>query len=169
MTAVKSVVILFGSGFDSGQVSALASEQSRIETIVNEASGPVNVSIVSFGLTRAIAGITSQTDLRADSPGPIDRLLTAIGAYALHRKLATVPIGRLLNSLGPVDQGRVFWRAVRRNKSAVELIRSADVLIAADMPAVKTAWMALRRKYVDEAFYDHRSASLGVSYSLPMK
>ena len=34
--------------------------------------------------------------------------------------------------MGPVDPGRVFWRAVRRNNNALNIIRRADIAIAAD-------------------------------------
>ena len=164
---MTSIVILFGSGFDSGQVSALTGERSKLEAIIEASATPVTVNVVSLGLSRTIPGVVAHTNLPADDLGPADRFLSLIGAYALRRKLAEYPIGRLLNSLGPVDQGRVFWRAVRRSRSALALIRSADIAIAADMPATKTAWMALRRKYVSQSFYDHRSASVGATFQLP--
>src|SRR5690606_23793632 len=114
----------------------------------------------TFWLNRSFQGTGSHIDLGDQRPGLIDRVLVMLGAYALRQKFATFPLGRLLNSLGPVDQGRVYWRAVRRNNDALALIKASDIAIAADMPAVKTAWLAARRKLVGQAFYDHRAASV---------
>lgn len=163
----QSIVLLFGSSNSSGHVSALTGEKSKLEAILSSAPGPVEVNMVTLGLTRSIQGIGTHIDLGGQDPGLTDRVLTALGAYALRRKLATFPIGRLLNSLGPVDQGRLFWRAVRRNRQALALIRRSDIAIAADMPAVKTAWLSARRHLVDQAYYDHRAASVGVTFQLP--
>lgn len=162
-----SVVLLFGSDVDAGHVSTLASERSRLQSIIEEGAGAVDVNLVSFGLDRTIPGISTHVNLKGRSDGPVDTLLRMMGAFALRRKFATFPLGRLLNSMGPVDPGRVFWRAVRRNKTALEVIRRADIAIAADLPAAKTAWIALHRNLVAEAYYDHRSASFGETFFLP--
>ena len=160
------IVVIFGSGVGVGQASTLASEKSTLETLLDEATEPVQVSILSLGTQRDIAGLAGSIELGTARKPLADRLLTALGAYALRSRLATIPIGRLLNSLGPVDQGRVFWRAVRQNPEAMTMLRSADVIIAADAPAVRTAWVAVRRGYSSESFYDHRSAALGSGFSL---
>ena len=49
----------------------------------------------------------------------------------------------------------------------MRLLRAADVVIAADPAGVKTAWLAVHRRWVGEALYDHRSASVGTSWQLP--
>lgn len=162
-----SIVVLFGTDTDAGQATGLSGERSKLESLAASEDVPISVSIVSFGLARSIDGIETHVDLSREQPGPVDRLLTVIGAFALRSKFSTISIGRLLNTLGPVDAGRVFWRAVRRNKDALRVIKHADVTIAADMPGVKTAWIALHRGWVDEAYYDHRSASLGETFQLP--
>jgi len=163
---VTTIVVVFGSNVGAGQASTLASEKSTLESLLDEATGRVDVSILSLGMQRTVEGLASSVELGA-APKPVaDRLLAAFGAYALRSRLAKIPIGRLINSLGPVDQGRVFWRAVRRSPEAVALLRSADVIIAADAPAVRTAWVAVRRGYCSDAFYDHRSAAVGSGFSL---
>lgn len=163
-----TIVLLFGSSSSSGHVSALTGEKSKLEAIISSAPGSVEINMVTLGLTRTIQGIGTHIDLGGQRPGLIDRVLTALGAYALRQKFATFPIGRLLNSMGPVDQGRVFWRAVRRDQDALALIRRSDIAIAADMPAVKTAWLSVRRRMVGQAYYDHRTASAGVTFQLPI-
>jgi hypothetical protein len=81
-------------------------------------------------------------------------------------RLARSPIGRLLNSLGPVDQGRLFRRAVRSDSEAMAMLRAADVAIAADLAGVATAWTAVRRGWVSEAYYDHRASAIGSAIAL---
>ncbi len=156
-----SIVLLFGSEADAGAVSAVSSDRSRLQTIVDEAPGAVDVHLISFGPVRAKSKITSQVNLGGSSKSSLDIVLRAFGAFALRRKFASFPLGRLLNSLGPVDQGRVFWRAVRRDAAAWATISSADIAIAADLPAAKTAWIVRHRNIVKEAHFDPRSAEFG--------
>lgn len=51
----------------------------------------------------------------------------------------TMP-GRVLVRLTPLDSGATFWRATRRSKNARRVIRSADVLVAAERDAGYAAW-----------------------------
>ena len=125
MMTTTSVVLLFGSDVDAGHVSTLASERSRLQSIIEETPGAVEVDLVSFGLDRTFPGIRTHVNLKGRSLGPLDAVLRAMGVFALRRKCATFPLGRLLNSMGPVDPGRVFWRAVRRDQTALDVIRRA--------------------------------------------
>jgi len=163
----QRIVLLFGSGSDAETSAALASESSQLAVLLQGATGPVEVSVISLGLSRKIAGTAEHIRLDDSRSGLADRLLTAVGAFALRRWLATFPLGRLLNSLGPVDPGRVFSRAARRHPEAMQLLHSANVAIATDVPSTKLGWLAVHRGWVDDAFFDHRSASVGVSWQLP--
>jgi len=163
----QRVVLLFGSGSDSENSVALASESSRLVSLLEEATGPIDVRVISLGLSRLIAGTSEHVRLDESGRSRTDNLLTAVGAFALRKRLAAFPIGRLLNSIGPVDQGRVFSRTVRRNSDAMRLLRSADVVIAADLIATKVAWLAVHRGWVDNAYFDRRSASVGIGWQLP--
>ena len=49
-----------------------------------------------------------------------------------------------------------------------EFRRSGRKPLAADLPAAKTAWIALHRNLVGQAYYDHRSAAFGEAFSLPV-
>lgn len=149
------VVLLLGA--DRPARLPLEGERSRLDELLD--GDAVEVRIISWG--EVAADRATRAVHVADRPrGWLDRLLVAIGAGRVHARLARSPIGRLLNSLGPVDQGRVFWRAVRRAPEALDVLREADVAIAGDAAAVKTAWLARRRGWVAAAYYDHRSAGL---------
>lgn len=166
-SSAPRIVLLFGSGVDSDRASALASESSPLTTLLAERSHRPQVDVISLGLSRSIAGTSEHIRLDASGRSIIDRILAGAGVFALRDRFARLPLGRLLNSLGPVDQGRVFWRTVRRHPEAMRLLRSADVAIATDLPSAKTAWLAVHRGWVGAAHYDHRAASVGLSWQLP--
>jgi FAD/FMN-containing dehydrogenase len=166
-TTARRIVLLFGSGIDAERSTALASEDSQLAVILRSATEPVDVSVISLGLSRMIAGTSEHLRLDGSGRSPTDRLLAAVGASAVKARFSAFPLGRLLNSLGPVDPGRIFWRTVRRNPDAMRLLRDADIAIAADLAATKTAWLAVHRGWVGDALYDHRSASVGISLRLP--
>ena len=137
----------------------LLSEPSLATQIAARSGGNVSFSIVSHGQTDALQNVGSQVDVHVTAGGGIDTVYSAMGAKHLARWLAKFPIGRLMNSLGTLDQGRVFSRAVRRSPAAMRLLREADVLIATDVVSTKLAAAAVRRGWVAEAYYDPRSAS----------
>lgn len=161
------IVLLFGSGNDSPSSVALASESSTLARLLGDAAGPVDVSVISIGLHRTVAGSAEHIRLDQATRSKADRALAIVGAFALRRWFASFPLGRLLNSLGPVDQGRVFSRTVRRDADALRVLRSANTVIATDVESTKLGWWAVQRGWVDDAFYDHRSSSVGVSWQLP--
>ncbi len=165
-TVKKRIVLLFGPGTDADKSGALPSESSQLTLLLKDATDPVEVSVISLGLFRTIEGTSEHIRLDESGKSVSDRLLAAVGAFALKAQLANFPLGRLLNSLGPVDPNRVFWRTVRQHPDAMRLLRSADVAIATDLTATKTAWVAVHRGWVDDTFYDRRSASLGISWQL---
>jgi hypothetical protein len=157
---VRRIVLLFGSGIDAKPSGSLTSESSQLTELLAQATAPIEVSVISLGLTRSIPGTVEHVRLEAAPLSIADRMLTMIGAFGLRTRFATFPLGRLLNSLGPVDQGRVFWRAVRRHPEAMRVLAAADIALATDLTSTKTAWIAVHRGWVNHAYYDHRSASL---------
>ncbi len=164
--SMQRIVLMFGSGSDVQTSAALPSESSRLATLLSEQTGPVELCVISLGVSRTIEGTIDHIRLDGSGRSITDRLLSAMGAFALRRWLANFPIGRLLNSLGPIDQGRVFSRSVRRHPEAMSVLRSADVAIATDMESTKLGWLAVRRGWVEEAFFDRRSASVGTGWQL---
>ncbi|MGV8857738.1 hypothetical protein [Rhodoglobus sp.] len=169
MSEARSVVIVFGSGFDAAQHSSVAGEKSVLQRLIAQSDKPTEYSLISMGFDRHIDGIVNHVDLTKNRRSRFDRFLTASGAQKLRNRLADISLGRLLNNMGPLDPSRVFWRAVKRSPEARALLRNADVVIAADLAAVKTAWIAQRRYRTAEAHYDHRAASVGVAFQLPTR
>lgn len=167
MTKTRSVVIVFGSGFDAAQRSSVSGENSVLQRIIAQNDVASTYSLISMGFDRHVEGIRNQVDLASNRQGGFDRFLGAVGAPRLRNRLAKLSLGRLLNNMGPLDPSRVFWRAIKRSPEARELLRNADVIIAADLAAVKTAWIMRRRYRIAEAHYDHRAASVGVAFQLP--
>jgi len=162
----QRIVLLFGPGLEAETSTALALESSQLVSLLKGAHGAVDVSVISLGLSRTISGTSEHIRLDGLGRSFTDRLLTAVGAFALEAPLAAFPLGRLLNSLGPVDPNRLFWRAVKGHPDAIRLLKSANIVIATDLAATKTAWLAVRRSWVDDAFYDRHCASVGISWQL---
>ena len=90
-------------------------------------------------------------------PDRLTRFLRRLGLEAWVRALAGSPAGRLINSIGPLDPGRVVWRSLRGDREARRLLEGSDLLIAADSTAVMAAWHARRRHWVGEARFDPRA------------
>jgi len=160
MTTRFVVTVLFGAGIESGQQAALETERSLLEQLCDAHGDAVELRVVSRGVARSPLTTDTHIQLGDEQPGWPDRLLTALGGEKIRARFATFPLGRLLNSMGPLDPGRIFWRAVRRNPAALHAIRTSDAVYAADLAGVKTAWIAVRRGWVPEGRYDHRASSL---------
>ena len=80
--------------------------------------------------------------------------LSRTGAYGAASSAASRSVpGRVLASVSPMDPTRTMWRAVRANEAAVDAARGADLVVAADLPAVRTAWTLLRRGDAARAVY----------------
>lgn len=151
MTTVLRVVAIVGSPTDPDQVLRTALEGAALADELGMAAGrPVSVNIISWVPSSSMADAI----VLATSPqSPIDRFLIRLGALRLHAKLRGFPLGRVVNSLGPMDQSRVVWRAARRHESAMTTLQSADVVLAVDQAAVLTAWKLRRRNPSIHAYY----------------
>lgn len=112
----------------------------------------VRVSVISWAPSAAPFGTDTTVALQGQAPGATDRVLRRLGLPAASRWLARYPIGRLINSLSPGDQSRVFARAVRRSPEALRVLDGCSIVIAADPPAVRTAWKLLHGGRVERAF-----------------
>jgi S1-C subfamily serine protease len=163
MTATNDVVLLYGSGFEAGYGSALATESSRLGEVLARPEGVGRVDIISVGVPARTLRRGEHLDLGEVDPGRLDAAIRRFGGERLRRRLAGSPLGRLLNSMGPLDAGRTFARRVRRSPAARAAIRRADIVIAVDGGGVIVAARALRRRHVREAYYDTRSAVSGLA------
>lgn len=165
---MTEIVVVIGALPSSAGLSGLAGEASGLERLLRETTKP-RVTVVALGIDRKIEGLAALIEV-GNQPAPIvDRIFRALGFYALRHRLSTFPIGRLLNSMGPIDQGRVFWRQVRQSPAAVSALRRTDIVVAADLPAIKTCWTAQKRGWSTRAQYDYRAAGLGTAFSIPPK
>jgi len=157
----QRIVVLIGSGFESSRNSAVAGEPSILEKLLDDSPDETELSVISFGLRSDVISGAQHVRLMRSDYGRLDRLFDRLGLFDLRGKLAEYSIGRLLNSISPTDQGRVFWRTVRRNAEALQLLTNSDIAIAADIHSTRTAWFAVKKKWVGRALYDHRATSLG--------
>jgi hypothetical protein len=152
MTSPTTVVLLFGSTSDPITVLAAAQQSTDVTAALTDAvGGEVLVSAIAFTKPSvAIPGISTivvrDTTLRA-------RILSATGITALTRTLLQSPAGRLLASLGPADQSRVFWRAVAHDPEALALLQSVEIIIACDLQATLAAWTVVRRGTATSAWH----------------
>lgn len=140
---------LFRSGFG---------ESSPRDALSRACRRDVDVSLLSLIPASEGQGITSAHALAPSRTPLIDRLLSTRFPQLLVGALGKSSVGRLLLSLGPADPSRVFWRSVRSDREAMAMLSSADVLLAADLPAVRTAWHLLHEGKVPEAYYGLQSA-----------
>lgn len=154
-----NVVVLIGSRSVPEQLfrSTLGGVTPR--AALGRASGrDVSVSLLSWLPSSADLDLASSHVVSPPRTPLLDRVLEGLPLKQLEALLRTSPLGRLLLSLGPTDPSRVYWRSVRADPAAVALLSSADVLLAADFPAVRTAWHALRAGEVNSAYFGLQSA-----------
>ncbi len=154
-----NVVVLIGSRSVPEQLFRSALGEDSPHTALGRASGrAVKVSLLSWLPSTAQLDMASSHVVSPRRTPFLDRVLAALPLERLESLLRTSPPGRLLLSLGPTDPSRVYWRSVRADPSAVAMLASADVLLAADLPAVRTAWHFLRAGKVPAAYFGLQAA-----------
>ncbi len=154
MSSPLKVLAIVGSPTTPDQLFMSALGSNRLADTLGAACGrDVEVSLLSWLPAADPAQFTATHSLAASDPGPIDRILRRIGMPRIDAVLRRTPPGRLILSLGPSDPSRVFWRAVQADPQAMALLAGADVVLAVDLPGVRTAWNALRAQLVEHAYY----------------
>ncbi|MFP5316045.1 MAG: hypothetical protein ACLGHS_11800, partial [Actinomycetes bacterium] len=105
MSSPLQVVAIIGSPTDPDQLFRSALGGDSLQEELAKASGrDVRLQLVSWSPSErfpqgVVVGTTAGTQA-------VDRVLTRIGAVRLQGVLQKYPAGRLLNSLGPLDQSR---------------------------------------------------------------
>jgi hypothetical protein len=94
-----------------------------------------------------------------DAAGAWDRLASAGPVAGLLAAARRSPAGRLGLSFSPFDGGRAMWRAVRATPAARGLAERADLVVAVDTEAVRTAWEWRRTGLVPEAYHGMLAAA----------
>lgn len=155
------VVIIVGSHSVPDQVFRSALGEVSPGAALSLAAGrDVTVSLLSqIPASEELQLELSSAHLLSPVRAPFyDRLLAKLPLAPLEKMLQSSPPGRLLLSLGPTDPSRVLWRAVRADPVALALLSSADILLAADLPAVRTAWHFLHTGKVRSAYFGLQAA-----------
>lgn len=162
-TQTQARIALFvGADGDTVPAGILESESTPLAKLLSESvdTGGVELTVISLGTSRTFVSAAVHIRLEHAPMSAIDKILKALGAYALRERLDTFPVGRLLNSLGPLAPSRVFWRAMKQHPEALRLLESSDIAIATDLESTKAAWIAVHRGWVDNAYFDHRALTL---------
>lgn len=154
-----NVVLIVGAPTAPDELIRSALGGSTPKSVLSRAADrDVAVSLLSMATPTALEGFDSFHVASPANTPVTDRVAEKLSLDRLSTVLKASPLGRLLLSLGPTDPSRVFWRAVRADPKALAMLRSADVLLAGDLPAVRTAWHLLRSKQVPAAFFGLQSA-----------
>lgn len=161
MTSPLRVVAIVGSDTPPDQLLKSGLGRSSLVGSLEEASGRnVEISLLCWTKPASSAddGYRSLVVVGEGKTSPLNRLWDSAWSHRISRALNRTPIGRLVISLSPMDRSRIFWRAARAHPEAQMLLRSADVLLAVDLAAVKTAWIMRRATRSGQAFYGLDSA-----------
>lgn len=154
-----NVVLIVGAPTAPEEMIRSALGGSTPQSALSRAAGRhVAVSLLSMAPPASADGFAASRVVTPAKTPAIDRILGKFSLDRLTGMLKGSPLGRLLLSLGPTDPSRVFWRAVRSDADAMAMLRSADVLLAGDLPAVRTAWHLLHSKQVPAAFFGLQAA-----------
>lgn len=153
------VVIVVGSQSEPEQLFRSALGKLSPQAALSRASGrEVTVSLLSQLQTAESQDLAASHVVSPSRRPLVDRVLASLHVNRADALLRKSPLGRLLISLGPTDSSRVFWRAVRADPAALAMLSTADVVLAADLPAVRTAWHVLRSGQVPSAYFGLQAA-----------
>lgn len=154
-----NVILIVGAPTAPEELIRSALGGSTPKSALSRAAGrDVAVSLLSLATPTALDGFASSHVVSPAKTPVTDRIIAMLSLDRVATALKASPPGRLLLSLGPTDPSRIFWRAVRADPDAMAMLRSADVLLAGDLPAVRTAWHLLRSKQVPAAFFGLQAA-----------
>ena len=154
-----NVVLIVGAPTAPDELIRSALGGATPKSVLSRAAGrEVSVSLLSMAAPADLDGFASVHAVSPTRTHAIDRILGKLNLEGLLTALKASPLGRLLISLGPTDSSRIFWRAVSADPHAMAMLHSADVLLAGDLPAVRTAWHLLRAKRVSAAFFGLQAA-----------
>lgn len=166
---IRRILVLVNAEESSAAGISHVSAESSLAALTRASEASIEVSVVSGLTPETFAAATLHVRSIALGASPVDRVLRALGGYRLRDAFERFPLGRLLNTLGPLAPSRVFWRALKREAPAMQLLRHADIIIAADLDTTKAAWIARRRGWVEAAYFDRSArAYLAAAATGPM-
>ncbi|MGO1770206.1 MAG: glycosyltransferase [Microbacterium sp.] len=149
----RRVVLVVGSEDPADDVLARAAGAGDLAERLGTPEAPAHVTLVCRTAPRTPVPGVAVVHVLAEHRSP----LASIAGSGRYRSLdaaarRSVP-GRLLATLSPLDDTRTVWRAVRADAKAQVLVRQADLAVAVDLPAVRTAWSWLRGGVVPVAVH----------------
>ena len=155
------VLLLFGATPDpSAAILAAFGHADAREAFSAALRGEVELVMITWQEPPAtVPGIAATIALAASRRTPLDAFFASIGAHALRDRLARFPAGRLLNSLGPADAARTFWRTLRHDPAAIALTGPDVVAVAGDLAATRAAWQLLHSARAARGLYGLRAAT----------
>lgn len=155
------VLLLFAATPDPAAALAAAFGTTDAHPALEAATGSaVDLDVVTWlAPVTPVPGARTTIDLATARRPPLDTVFARTGVHALRNRLATFPAGRLLNSLGPADAARTFWRAFRADSRATALAGPEVVVIAGDLAATRAAWNLLRSQRAARALVGLRAAA----------
>jgi len=158
---VTTVLLLFAATQDPAAAVSAAFGSDDVRSAFGAALGEdVEVDLITWDAPpRAVMGVRTLVALAGERRTPIDRVFEVVGVTALRDRLAGFPAGRLLNSMGPADAARAFWRGIRASSTARALTGSDVLVVAGDLPATRAAWHLLRSGRAAQALWGLRAAA----------
>lgn len=110
-----------------------------------------------------VIGPSSTTVSDVQQLVPVDATELSSLPHKLVNALWRSAAGRTLVRISPFDQSRRFWRAVRRQPRAFDVVRDADVIVAADRDAIWAAWHLARATRGPAAVYGVTAAKFALN------
>ncbi len=117
---------------------------SKVVAVVSRASAADAVGDLGEGVDVIVVGPTSA------EPSAVDHRIAMPPRGRLSGRIVELAwrsaVGRNAIRVTPLDDSRRLWRAARKDRELRELIRSADVVLAADRDAIFTVWKMTRSR-----------------------
>lgn len=159
MSTPLHIAILAGTETAPEQLFRSAfGDRSPTEALRAAAGQEISVSLICRGEFNDQLGISMIRRLRPNKTPLIDKAIAALRLEVLDKAFRRSSVGRLLISLGPTDSSRVVWRAVNADHEAMSVLRSADIVVAADLAAVRTAWHLVQGGAVPHSYFGLQAA-----------
>jgi hypothetical protein len=126
------------SGREDDIMSRIVAVVSRASTIAALSGLAVDNEVIVVGPSGDAEAARIDHALDITPRGPLSARIVALA-------WRSAP-GRNLLRISPLDTSRRLWRTARRDQQLRSLVRSADVVVAADRDAIFTVWKMTRKR-----------------------
>lgn len=155
------IAVLVGNESDPGQVilAALGGQSAPEAFSSVTPDDRMEVTLISWSApSKPLEGVRSTPPLSEASDPLLDKILNRQPLRSLVALSRSSALGRLVLSMSPADQGRVFWRRMKAQPSLRRILRESDVLVAADYPATRVCWHSVKTISGQRAYFGIQSA-----------